>query len=135
MKMYSATLDTNTLVSATIARGKEYALFELAKKGKFKLLISASIILEYKRVISARRFGYTPKFVDELVSSILSVSNLVFPDTKLDVVKEDPDDNKILECAVAGKADFIVSGDKHLLKLKKYKKIKILKTGEFLRLI
>jgi putative PIN family toxin of toxin-antitoxin system len=133
--MYSATLDTNTLVSATIARGKEYALFELAKKGKFRLLISLSILLEYKRIISAGRFGYTSEFVEELVSSILGTSDLVFPEIKLDVVKEDPNDNKILECAVAGKADFIVSGDKHLLKLKKYKGIKIVRTSDFLTLL
>ncbi|GAG74095.1 unnamed protein product, partial [marine sediment metagenome] len=52
---------------------------------------------------------------------------------KLDIIKEDPEDNKVLECALFGKADYIVTGDKHLLKLCKFNNIKILTPIEFLK--
>jgi len=53
---------------------------------------------------------------------------------KITVIDDDPDDDKFIECAVASRAGFIVSGDKHLLNLKKYKGIKIMKAGDFLSL-
>ncbi len=65
----------------------------------------------------------------------MELAGNVSPTVKLDVIKADPKDNIILECAVAGNADYIVSGDKHLLDLKEFSGIKILKPAEFLRKI
>jgi len=67
------------------------------------------------------------------VGKIISISKIVEPLEKLDVVKEDPDDNKILECAKEGKVDYIVTQDKHLLKLKSFEGIEILNPCEFLK--
>jgi predicted nucleic acid-binding protein len=62
------------------------------------------------------------------------VSKIVEPDIKVDFVKEDPKDNKIIEAAIAGKAKFIVTGDTHhLLPLKKIENIKIVSVKEFLK--
>ena len=65
------------------------------------------------------------------VGKIISMSTIVVPKEKLTLVKDDPDDNKILECAIAGNVDCIVSNDKHLLKLKKFRNIPILTPDEF----
>lgn len=67
-----------------------------------------------------------------LPGSLLDLGLLVAPDFVLDVVKDDPDDNRVLECAVAGKADYIVSGDRHLLKLKAHAGIPIPTARQFL---
>ena len=61
-----------------------------------------------------------------------SVALLITPRTVLDVIKDDPDDNRVLECAAEGKADYIVSGDRHLLKLESYAGIPILNVRQFL---
>ena len=66
---------------------------------------------------------------------IISKSAIVLPRQKFKIVKEDPDDNKIVEAAVEGNCDFIVSSDKHLLKLKEFKGIKIITPKEFFKLI
>ncbi len=55
--------------------------------------------------------------------------------TKVDMIKQDPSDNKFLSLAVDGKAECLISGDKHLLELKKFRKTKIIPIGDFLRLI
>ena len=73
----------------------------------------------------------TSKIIDKVVNN----SIIVKPTEKLNIVKDDPDDNKIIECAVEGSADYIISQDNHLLNLKEYKGIKIIKPEEFLSLI
>jgi predicted nucleic acid-binding protein len=67
------------------------------------------------------------------LKAIAKVGEIVTPRFTLDVIREDPADNRILECAVAGKADLIVSGDRHLLKLKSYEGISIVRPIDFLR--
>lgn len=63
---------------------------------------------------------------------ILAISELVEPKIKINIIKDDPDDNKILECAVEGKVNYIVSGDKHLLRVRAYQGIKIITPREFM---
>ncbi len=67
------------------------------------------------------------------VEKIVSISTIVEPQEKHIVIRDDPDDDKFLDCAVAGKAEFIISQDKHLLKLKEFKGIKMVKPEEFLK--
>ena len=68
-----------------------------------------------------------------VIAVITGFTTLCKPDIKLDVVPDDDDDNKIIECAVCAGAEVIVSGDKHLLGLRKYKNIRIIKPADFLR--
>jgi len=77
-------------------------------------------------VISRDKFGYTDEEINTFVEAIISFSDIVNPEIVIEAIKADPDDNKILECAVAAGASYIVSGDKHLLELKEYRKIKII---------
>ena len=68
-------------------------------------------------------------------SLILEKTVLAIPKTKVNAVKDDPDDNKFIEAALEGKADYIISQDKHLLKLKEFRKIKIIIPDEFVKLL
>jgi len=70
-----------------------------------------------------------------LIEEVLKTAKFVKVTNKLNVIKDHDSDNKFLECALAAKANFIVSGDKHLLKIEAYKKIKILRVIDFLQLI
>lgn len=133
--MLKITVDTNTLISATISKGNEFKLLRLVKLGKVKLILSPQIIKEFVEVISRIKFGYSVKQIESVFKQILNMAQIIMPIIKLDIIKEDPDDNEVLECAVQARVDYIVSGDKHLLKLKEYKGIKIVKTKEILKLI
>ncbi len=63
---------------------------------------------------------------------VIDISEVVEPDIKLDVIKEDPEDNKVLECAICSKADYIVTGDPHLLRLKKFRGVQIINVNDFM---
>ena len=66
------------------------------------------------------------------IEKIRSISTIIVPKEKVDIIKDDPDDNAILECAIAGKVKYIVTNDRHLLNLKKFRKIWILTPEKFL---
>ncbi|MBI4164017.1 MAG: putative toxin-antitoxin system toxin component, PIN family [Candidatus Aenigmarchaeota archaeon] len=130
-----ATVDTNVLVSATISEGNPYKILKLSKEGKIALVISLDILKEFKGVISRPRFGFSQEQINNVLKHIISISEIVVPTTKVNFVKDDPDDNKILEAAVSGKSEYIVSGDRHLLDIKMYNGVKIVKPAEFLNLL
>lgn len=125
--------DTNVLVSATIVNGKQFELLRLAKLGEIKLVLSFQIIEEFKEVISRERFGFSERQVEDAMREILDIAEIVYPVSKFDVIKEDSDDNIILECAVDGGVEYIVSGDRHLLSLKSFNGIRIVNADEFLK--
>ena len=133
--MLKVTADTNTLVSAVISKGNEFELLCLAHKGKVELVLSPQILKEFKGIISRQKFGFSEEQVSNVFKQIISISTIVIPSIKLDIIKEDPPDNRILECAETGKVDYIVSGNKHLLNLKKYKNIQIVRTSEILEIV
>jgi len=133
--MLKITTDTNTLVSATIAKGNEFELLKLVKSKKIDLVLSPQILKEFKEVISRPKFGFSQEQVINVFKQIISISTIIMPSIKLSIIKIDPEDNKVLECAETGKVDYIISGDDHLLKLKKYKDIKIVKTKFILDII
>lgn len=133
--MTQAVLDTNILVSAAIARGNEFELLELAKEGRYELILSTGILEEFEGVVSQERFGFTKNIREEIINNVIKIAKIVDPKGKIDAVKEDPDDNKIIECALEGKADYIISGDKHLLKLGKFQGIEVITTTKFLELL
>ncbi|MCZ7400126.1 MAG: putative toxin-antitoxin system toxin component, PIN family [Candidatus Methanoperedens sp.] len=133
--MLKFVFDTNVLVSALIStRGNPALLLDKAGKN-YTLFISKDILTELEDVISRDKFGFTEEEVNTIIEAIISFSEVINPEIKLDVIKSDPDDNKILECAVACGASYIVSGDRHLLELKKYGKIKIITPKTALDLI
>ena len=124
--------DTNVLVSATLSKGKPYTVLELAERGEVTSVTSPDIINELEDVLSRERLPFEREQVDEFVGKVLSASELVTPEMDLEAVEDDPDDNKILECAVTGDADYIISGDSHLLDIEEYREVEILNPDEFL---
>ena len=132
--MIKIVLDTNILISATIWQGNEYNLLKLAKLGKIKLILSPEIIKEFEDVISRPKFGFSKKQIEDAIKHVISVSEIIIPSAKLDAIKDDPSDNKVLEVALAGNVDYLISGDNHLLKLKKFRKVKIINAGRFFEL-
>jgi putative PIN family toxin of toxin-antitoxin system len=131
------TLDTNVLISGTFWTGDSFKILNLIDKGEIKCVLSEEILKEYKRIIKSEEITEKIKEKDlllkKVVQKVIINSKIVKPQIKLDVVKEDKDDNKIIECAIKGKVDYIISKDKHLLKLKKYKRIFIIKPEDFLK--
>jgi predicted nucleic acid-binding protein len=78
------------------------------------------------------KFEATPEEVSEAREIVTQAARKVQPSVELDVIKNDPSDNRILECAVSAGSDYIVTGDGHLLKLKQYACIRIITVAEFL---
>lgn len=99
-------------------------------KENIQIFSSQEIIEEYKEIL-ARDFDYGEQEIGEILERVLQFVNIVIPNIKVEVVKEDSDDNKIIECAFESNTEYILSYDKHLLKLKEYQGIKIVRPEEF----
>jgi uncharacterized protein len=126
------TADTNIYVSALAIGGKPLELLKLATSEKIELTISDAILDEIIRVLAGPKFKWTVKLIAETREFITELAITVVPTDHVEVVKADPADNKILECAQAGRSRVIVSGDKHLLRLKSYREVPIMTVSEFL---
>lgn len=135
MKPLAIVADTNVIISALFWKGNESKIMNLAEEGKIKLLSSAALLNELKNVLSHERFGLEEKTVDENVKYILTISEIVSPKRKLKVIREDPADDRVLECALEGRADYIVSGDKHLLQLNEFHRTKIVRAKGLLDIL
>jgi len=133
VKIPKVVVDTNVFVSAALLKGTSSIVMEKWKEGKFVLLFSTDIFDEYFEIIARPRFNQEERDIRELAGLLIDKGVVVEPQKHLDIVKEDPDDNKFLECAIEGEADFIVSGDRHLLSLQEYEGIKILKITQFIQ--
>ena len=125
--------DTNVLISAFMVEGNEYRLIENGFKKEILLLTSLALIEEFKEVALRPRFGFTKEEIDDFIDALLGVSKLVVPMQRITGICRDPDDERLLEAAVEGKADYIVSGDKDLLVLKSFRGIKIVTAAELLQ--
>ena len=127
--------DTNVLISGLFWDGNEADILKLFKIGELTNLISPSLIMELDNVLSRRKFGLENREVDSLLAEILTISTIVDPSLRIQAVVSDPDDNRVLECALAGNAEFIISGDRHLLELGHYREITIIRASDFLKLM
>ena len=124
--------DTNVLISSTLWHGSvaQKLLFNLIRK-EVKIFTSKAILSEYQKVLK-RDFDYSDEEIVSLMEKILSFATLVEPEIKVNVIKDDPEDNKVIECAIESSATFIITYDNHLLKLQNYKGIKIIKPEEII---
>ncbi len=111
--------------------GKPMRLLEKAVDGEIHVAISEPLMEEVRRNLRDK-FGWSEARVGEAGSLIASFTQLVSPTQTLDIVKRDPDDNRVLECAVAAGCDLIVSGDLDLLQLGSYGTIKIVRASDLL---
>jgi putative PIN family toxin of toxin-antitoxin system len=125
-------LDTNVLISAIMFGGKSRDILEMGISGKIKIAVSQDILKELAGVLVDKKFQAPKSFVQQIIHELTEIAEVVIVTEKITVIKNDSDDNCILECAVSAKADYIVSGDSDLLILKYFKKIKILSPSDFL---
>ena len=126
--------DTNIYISAFVIPGgnAEKACLH-AIDGDFELCTSVAILTELARKLD-EKFGWEKQKIAQLLTSISNLT-VVFKTTPwLKVVSDDPD-NRILECAIKAEADFLVTGDKHLLKLRNYGNFEIIKLSTFLTIL
>lgn len=129
-------LDTNIFISALGWKGgNEYNLVQKCFRKELTLICSPEILEELKAVSLRPKFGFSLEEIDEFISALIEISEIIEPEEQFKIVVNDPDDNKFLDAAVAGKANFIVSGDKHLLALKEFKGVKIVSPAEFIRIL
>ena len=129
--MLRVVFDTNVLLSAFIFGGNPERLFDLARFGELRLVVSPDILLEFAFVLR-EKFAWAEENITETIWAIGRASELVRPGETLKVVSDDAD-NRVLECAMAGKADFIVTGDHHLLDLRSFEGIRIVKPKDFFK--
>ena len=127
--------DTNVLISSTLWDES------IAQKLLFKLIVldakiftSIPIISEYKNVLK-RDFDYIEEEIESILEKIISFLTVIQVAEEVDIVKKDPDDNKIMECALSSSSEYIVTYDKHLLDIETFKGIKIVKPQGLLRIL
>jgi putative PIN family toxin of toxin-antitoxin system len=127
-------LDTNTYVAAFHRPGGRYAaILQAAIERRFILLYSSALAGELGDVLR-RRFNVAEDEIQRTIRGIAKVAAMVKPRLTL-AITADPDDNRVLECALAGKANLIVSNDRHLLNLGTFEGIAIITGSDFLRIL
>ncbi len=117
--------DTNIFIASALRGGFSENIIALAQEGIISLVSSDDILSELKQKLISK-FDKDEYKVDLFISNIRKIAEIVEITEKVSVITRDPEDNKILECAIAGKADLIVSMDQDLIKLKTFKGIGII---------
>jgi putative PIN family toxin of toxin-antitoxin system len=134
--MLRAVLDTNVLVSALIGAGKSRELWKVAVERKFMLIISKEMLAEFLGVVERKKFGAIRRIsVERFVTQLIRISTMTAIKSSYKVVLDDPDDDIVINTAYSGKAEYIVTGDSHLLEIGKFRNIKIISIGSFLKLL
>ena len=132
--MIRVTADSNIYISALHYGGPPDRLLDLARAGVIHLTISDEILAEVSRVLRDK-FGWSKELVSLAEARIADFTERVTPTQKVNVVKDDPADNRILECAVEGKSEYLVTRDNHLLKLKSFRGAQMIKVADLLRVV
>jgi putative PIN family toxin of toxin-antitoxin system len=133
-------LDTNVIVSALLSPGGPPAeIINRWEAEQFEVVTSPPLLSELKRALQYPRvkkyLKSSPDEVVEFIERFGRVATVAQPRLTLGVIQDDPADNRVLECAVAGEAAYIITGDDHLLQIKEYKDIVILSPAGFLALL
>ena len=125
--------DTKIFVSALLFGGTPEQVFLAGLRGEIQLLTSLPLLKELEKVLK-EKFKLSKDLVREIIEEVRGVAEIVEVSSHIEVISYPDEDNRVLECAVDGKADFIVTGDtRHILPLKEYSGIKILSPSEFLK--
>jgi putative PIN family toxin of toxin-antitoxin system len=129
-------IDTNIFISS-LWKGSSRKILDLAQLGKVKLVLSNEIVNEFIKVMDypeiKEKIIIKNLDLGRTVEQIIRFSEIVEPKRKVKLVKNDPEDNKFLECAIEGRVDYIISKDQDLLILKSVESIPIITPEEFLK--
>ena len=138
--MFKVVIDTNQFVSSIITKkGPSAQLLQAWRNHYFILILSKNIIEEIKRVLYyphiKNKYNLQGRDIESLINLIEREAIILSDSIKINVINDDPEDNKFLACALEAEADYIILGDKHLLNLHYYKDIQIITVREFLGII
>ena len=129
--MTRVTLDSNVYLSGFVFGGKPKRVLEMAIDGEIEVAVSDPIIQEVRRHLLGK-FGWSEPRAAEAIESITEFAKHVTPTEAIDTVPTDPDDNRVLECAVSAGSQTIVTGDDDLLRLVGFRGIEIVRVADFL---
>jgi putative PIN family toxin of toxin-antitoxin system len=132
--MAKVVIDTNVLVSAFLNKGTSRKLLVKMLETQ-EVFLSAPMLAELTDVLSRAKFGVKAEAVNLFISILIHRTTVIPVTSNLKLVLADPDDDMILNTAISGKADYIVSGDKHLLEIGHYKEIQIISVNEFAKVL
>ncbi len=132
--MTRVVLDTNVLVSSLIKRGRARELLDRIIENRLSLVLSEEILSEFVEVMAREKFQryVTKSEVERFVSFLLHMAEIVEVKSKFKVVEEDPKDDAVLNTAYDCRAKYIITGDEHLLKIRRYRGIRIFNVAEIL---
>lgn len=125
--------DTNILVSAIIFGGSPERIITLAREGRIHLILSPPLLDELRRVLH-EKFAFRDAALHAAEGLLRQIGEIVEPGHVISTIREDPPDNRVLEAAVAGEAEFIVSGDRRLLRLESFEGIPIVTARRLLEM-
>jgi len=136
--MIRAVLDVNVLISALITpSGVPAQILDAWRAERFLVVISQPVLAEFERVVARpqlrNRYGLTPPRVERLVRGLRQFALMTPGDLEVRGVASDPDDDKLLACAVEGGAGYLVTGDQALLKLREHEGVQIASPAAFIR--
>ncbi|MBI4526916.1 MAG: putative toxin-antitoxin system toxin component, PIN family [Deltaproteobacteria bacterium] len=128
-------LDTNALVSAIGWEGPPARIVRACRAGRFSLLTSPQLLEELTRVLTYAKLHVIAQHPDlpQILEWLHAPERIVFPRRAIDAIKTDPSDNRVLEAAVEGHAEAVISGDEHLLGLRIFEGIPIVSAASFCR--
>lgn len=135
--MIKAVLDTNVVISGIFFSGTPAKILECIAENKFHVILTEDIITEYEEVIlrHARRNRFSTDAPFQIMNTIIAASTIIEAKQIISPPCDDPDDVMFLQAAIAANAKYLVSGDKHLLKVNKYPGGIVIKAGDFLPLV
>ena len=127
--------DTNVLVSGFLFGGHAREILRLASRGVIINFISPGILREVEDVLRRPKFGLHPEQVLEIITLFKDTFEIVTPSIRVRAISSDPKDNHVIEAALAARAEYIISGDRHLLELTKWEDIHLVSAAQFVQTV
>jgi putative PIN family toxin of toxin-antitoxin system len=129
-------LDTNVLISALLFKGELAGIVDLWKEGKIVPIVSRETFYEFRTVLEYPKFRLTKDDIKSIIEEeVLPFFEVVETVAEVSRVCKDPDDDKFIACALSASADLVVSGDKDLCDVARYRRIKIVRASDLLRMM
>jgi uncharacterized protein len=127
--------DTNVLVSGVLFGGHAREILRLASRGVVINFISPDILREAENVLRRSKFCLHPEQVLEIIALFKDTFEIVTPSMRVRAISSDPQDNHVIEAALAARAKYIISGDKHLLELMKWDDLHLVSPAQFMQTV
>lgn len=124
-------IDTNVFISGVFFSGPPYQILKAWQNRDLQIIVSLEILDEYYRVGEELSAQFPEADLNPILELVTTKAELIEAERLDETVCDDPDDDKFFACAIAGGADLIISGDKHLLKMSGYQGIKVVRPRQF----